>query len=548
MATDDKRCNIAKVLSATLLIYCIMAYFCHYTPHVADDWFYGSGAGDLFSLFQAQLTEHMTWSGKFIGHFLARVILHSSVWVHALLSPFMFLLLVYSGIILCLGINWTTTIRPWHVIVLAGMLWFTIPAFGTVFLWRTGTPDYGYSLAFNTSFLVPYRFLIDKKNYSFRLPFIYTLYGFVAGCTNENIGMMAIIASSFVYIYVWRSQRVFPPLWALCGIAGAFIGWLFLMTAPGNSLRLDQMGGASKIPLLSISAFNKFIIFWSTQQIEMAPLFITAIIVICFIKKFKNLSAMRLMLTAFIFFAMSQLCLSAFLLSPSTPKRAMSASYFYATLCLFSVFANGISYEKIAKKLYIAFSIILAFSVLQEIKIFWDAQPRLILKKQQKDKNIFDFYSYTYDHTDKIFFPSYDIREIGTELPYWKELIPYGDAKILILENGMKIRALVLSNMIFLADVPQGNHRIAAAASRQDVTGIIQAMMRKLLPLNRQNNISETDINLRYSTADFNVGDDGKAAIHMPGVTRIEDIYAMCFFDNTDRTGWQKSDIIINAN
>ena len=141
------------------------------TPLVFDDFGYGAGGSDLSDIFKAQVQEHLTWSGKFIGHFMARVLLHGPSWLHPLLTPLIFLGLVLSGVLLTLGAQWRDKIRAWHLITLAGLLWFALPAFGTVYFWRTGTADYGYSLFFATAFLVPYRFWIDKKNYCRRLSF-----------------------------------------------------------------------------------------------------------------------------------------------------------------------------------------------------------------------------------------------------------------------------------------------------------------------------------------------------------------------------------------
>ena len=165
------------------------------TPLVFDDFGYGAGGSGLSDIFKAQVQEHLTWSGKFIGHFMARVLLHGPSWLHPLLTPLIFLGLVLSGVLLTLGAQWRDKIRAWHLITLAGLLWFALPAFGTVYFWRTGTADYGYSLFFATAFLVPYRFWIDKKNYHLAGGSVFALAGVLAGCSNENVGMLAILAA-----------------------------------------------------------------------------------------------------------------------------------------------------------------------------------------------------------------------------------------------------------------------------------------------------------------------------------------------------------------
>lgn len=253
-------------------------------PWVFDDFGYGAGGSSLSAIFAAQVDEHLTWSGKFVGHFMARVLLHSPTWVHPVLTAVIFMGLVFSGVLLTLGVQWREKIRAWHVVTLAGLVWFALPAFGTVYFWRTGTPDYGYSLAFATAFLVPYRFWVDKKDYRLTGGPVFVLVGFLAGCSNENVGMLAILTALCVAGYRFReAKRV--PLWAAAGIIGAIVGWLFMMTAPGNAVRLAKIGGAEKIPVLSLESFNRFLTFWSSQELEMLPYVLVAIVAIWLLRR-----------------------------------------------------------------------------------------------------------------------------------------------------------------------------------------------------------------------------------------------------------------------
>lgn len=96
---------------------------------------------------------------------MARALLSGPAWLHPLLSPLIFTGLVFCGAILTLGIAWRDKLRAWQLILLAGLVWFALPAFGTVYFWRTGTADYGYGLFFATAFLLPWRFWLEEKTY-----------------------------------------------------------------------------------------------------------------------------------------------------------------------------------------------------------------------------------------------------------------------------------------------------------------------------------------------------------------------------------------------
>lgn len=73
------------------------------TPWGYDDFNYGAGDGGPGTMFAAQVQEYRSWSGKFAGHFMARVLLHGPAWLHPLLTSVIFTDLVFSGMLLSLG-------------------------------------------------------------------------------------------------------------------------------------------------------------------------------------------------------------------------------------------------------------------------------------------------------------------------------------------------------------------------------------------------------------------------------------------------------------
>lgn len=88
-----------------------MAFFCAMTPWVYDDFNYGAGDGGPGTMFAAQVQEYRSWSGKFAGHFMARVLLHGPAWLHPLLTSVIFTDLVFSRVLLSLGVGWREKIR-----------------------------------------------------------------------------------------------------------------------------------------------------------------------------------------------------------------------------------------------------------------------------------------------------------------------------------------------------------------------------------------------------------------------------------------------------
>ena len=512
------RCNFRRnrIVLVSLAIMATMSWFCAMTPWISDD--FGFSKNDA-GLWATQVGEYMEWSGKFVGHFMSRVLLSGPSWLHPVLTPIMFMLLVAGGALLALGAQWRERLNAWHLVVVAGLVWIALPAFGTVFFWRTGTPDYGYSLVWATLFLVPYRMWADRAD--FRLPGgpLFVVAGILAGWSNENVGMLALLAATGVAAFRWRaSGRV--HLWALAGIAGAALGWTMMMAAPGNAVRLAAVGGAGKIPLLSAESLLRFMQFWSTEQLEMLPYFLAALLLAWLLRR-RGLLNPAVWIPAVVFFFMAQASLAAFVASPSTPYRAMSATFFFAALCPFSLLAALNPTNLKARALFIVFCGLLLSSVLVEARVFLMAQPMIASQAQYSLRNL------DYPETDKYFFPGYDIRQIDLFSQEWRSLVPWDETRTLSIYGAPDAKALVACNIAFFDNLPQGEVHVAARVRAANTSRALQLVTRALLERSDKGIISAQDVGLLYFPASADVTDDGKAAVYIPGIKSVDDIAAI---------------------
>lgn len=279
----------------------VMAFFCWLSPREADDIIYAAGlsmpaltsAGQhvsatappssLDDLLRLQWQEYLQWNGRFIGQFLARCLLLAPDWLHAVLTPLVHTALLFFSLLLLWGKRWRERLVPWQIILLGGLLWFMLPAFGSAFFWRTGTANYGYTLLLAVLFLLPYRFWLDGS--LSRLP---------GGPAFLLVGLLA-------------------------GLAGTVAGWLALIAAPGNLVRAAALG-TGLVPLTSWKAFHSFLIFWSTQQLELLPLYLLDLGALVFLYRRRELSQ-DIWLPALLLFLMGHACIGAFVLSPSRADR-----------------------------------------------------------------------------------------------------------------------------------------------------------------------------------------------------------------------------------
>ena len=505
-----------RIVLVCLVIMAVMSWFCAMTPWISDDYAFSKNEAGLWA---TQVKEYLEWSGKFVGHYMARVLLSGPEWVHPVLTPVMFMLLVAGGALLALGAQWRERLYAWHLVVVAGLVWIALPAFGTVFFWRTGTGDYGYSLVWATLFLVPYRMWADRAD--FRLPggALFVFAGILAGWSNENVGMLAILTALSVAAFRWRvSGRV--HLWAIAGIAGAALGWSMMMAAPGNAIRLAAVGGVEKIPLASMKALLRFVQFWSTEQIEMLPYFLVALLLAWMLRR-RGLLKPAAWIPAVVFFLMAQASLAAFIASPSTPYRAMSATFFFTALCPFSLLVALNPTSLKARALFTIFCALLLSSVLIEARVFLMAQPMLVPQTQSSLRD------QDYPETDKYFFPGYDIRQVGLFSPEWRTIVPWHEAQTLRIYEAPDAKALIACNIAFFDNLPQGEVHVAARVRTATTSSLLQRGARALFESRDEGIISAQAVGLRYFPASADVTDDGKAAVFIPGIKSVDDIAAI---------------------
>jgi len=525
-----------RIIFASLVILAVMSWFCAMTPWVSDDGAYSQNEAGLWA---TQAKEYMEWSGKFVGHFMARVLLSGPEWVHPVLTPIMFMLLVAGGALLALGAQWRERLCAWHLVVVAGLVWIALPAFGTVFFWRTGTGDYGYSLVWATLFLVPYRIWADRAD--FRLPggALFVFSGILAGWSNENVGMLALLGAAGVALYRWRTSGR-PALWAMAGMAGAALGWVMMMAAPGNAVRLAAMGGAEKIPLLSTKALLRFLQFWGTEQIEMLPYFAAALVLAWMLHRRGQLKPAA-WIPAVVFFLMAQASLAAFIMSPSTPYRAMSTTFFFTALCPFCLLAALNPSSLKARALFIFFCGLLLSSVLLEARVFLMARPFFAARSE------YSLRALNYPQADKYFFPGYDIREIDLFSLGWRSLVPWEEATVLRVYGAPDVRALVACNIVFLDNLPQGEVHVAARVRTATAASWLQQAARALTPAN-QGVVSAQAVGLRYFPASAEVTDDGKAAVFIPGIKSVDDIACIAVNQGDAPLVWRSATVSRSQN
>ncbi|MDR1006102.1 MAG: DUF6056 family protein [Bacteroidales bacterium] len=113
------------------------------------------------------------------------------------------------------------------------------PTFGMNMLWLSGSCNYLWTMVFILLFLLPFKRYATGESINISpkllMPAMFLL-GLVAGCTMENMGLMAI-AMSMLFIVIIRMNKQRIPPFIIAGLIGVVIGYVVLIAAPGNYVR-----------------------------------------------------------------------------------------------------------------------------------------------------------------------------------------------------------------------------------------------------------------------------------------------------------------------
>ncbi len=222
------------------------------------------------------------------------------------------------------------------------VMWTFHNVFVSVFLWVTGACNYLWPAVLWIGFLIPYVrhwYENDEKKFetdSLKTGICMFLFGIVSGWTNENTGCCIILLLLLLLFEERRNgQRVMK--WETAGILGFILGYVFLIGAPGNYVRLseDMAQGLYNADYLQNLYRNGTV--WLVGVIFQLPMWI---VLWRILKKAEHHSGRtdvkKEILCIHAFFAVSFFTNMVMMLSPEFPYRSIFPSLLFLMISVFS--------------------------------------------------------------------------------------------------------------------------------------------------------------------------------------------------------------------
>lgn len=345
--------------SAIGIIFIIIFTFNRLLPLFADDWVYSfvfensfldhslRPISNLSDLLVSQYNHYMLWGGRSVVHFIAQILLALDPLLTDLLNSLAyiaFVLLVYKFI------NYGQKTNVGVFIFIVCTSWIFMPQLVSNIFWITGSANYLWGTLILLVFLYPfYKFYMQEyksNNSSVSKSIGFFFLGVLAGWTNENSVPPIILILFVLSIYLYKKKEL--PLWIITGLIGLIIGFLILVLAPGNYIR---MGAELRHNIDMIDAPFITIIkdrisrFFSRNYLgHMRPLVILYLIMCVIYYKYRNTHENKWSnktVASLSFFLAAHVSFFVMIAATTFPLRAMFA------MIIYMIIAIGILYSEI---------------------------------------------------------------------------------------------------------------------------------------------------------------------------------------------------------
>lgn len=191
-------------------------------------------------IFESMAIHWKIWGGRVVTHFLLQLCFFIGDRFFDIINSFMFALF---GYLIYKHVHNKKEVNIPFIIFIYTISFLLIPDPSSSVMWKSGSANYLWStnLLLIMSLIYKKHFDDEKeiKNTTLNTILI-PIYGLIVGCTNENTPC-ALIVLEILYTIAYKKKYKKIPKWAIITIITTLIGYIFLLSAPGNYERVTFM-------------------------------------------------------------------------------------------------------------------------------------------------------------------------------------------------------------------------------------------------------------------------------------------------------------------
>ena len=223
--------GIVAISFLPILLYNIL------TPLMSDDLLFNPASPNtLLDILKEEYNNYMTWNGRSVVQFIMHVFLLLPKGIFNILNSLCFILLTFL-------IYWNIRSKKEYDFVtytlINLMLWQFGISFDQTILWLSGACNYLWGIVIILGFVTFFRYKTehaDTIKHEKALTIGIFFFGVLAGWCNENTsGGGLLLVLFFLMTYYLKNRKI--KSWMITGTLGMLTGLIFMVMAPGNSVR-----------------------------------------------------------------------------------------------------------------------------------------------------------------------------------------------------------------------------------------------------------------------------------------------------------------------
>ncbi|MEL7661625.1 DUF3329 domain-containing protein [Acetobacterium wieringae] len=322
---ESRKTNLILFWVIVAVTFAYMVFLNSKTPLIANDFVYTfifatstpvMSFGDIVT---SQISYYMTWGGRVVAETLTQLFMFLGKDVFNVANSLCYIVFCLAVYFLAMG----RRIRFELVLLTTILVWFFIPMFGQTVMWLTGSCNYLWCGTIILLALLPFRLYEEKQtrllNSIWFAVLMIPLF-FTSGITNENTaGGMILIMLLYCGVNIKRKIRI--PAFAYTGLLFSIAGFLCMLFAPGNSLRVANESAVAEVTMMVGS--NPIITrlsYFAYNLYALMPLVILAAIAFVMLRNEKDRNAW---VNFGIFTVAAAAAMFVMLAPPKFPPRAM---------------------------------------------------------------------------------------------------------------------------------------------------------------------------------------------------------------------------------
>jgi hypothetical protein len=375
-------------------------------PLFSDDWFYSFiyneqniRVSSLSDIIASQYNHYFVWGGRNVVHAIDQFFLMNDFSVYCFFNSLVYTLFIY---LLYKIANKDNTTNSSVFIVFSLLIWFLQPAFFETVIWKTGSANYLWGTFIILVFIYPYYLYYNNKGYAtdkYIRPVFFFFGGIIAGWTNENMSVAILFYIAGLVTLIKIERRPIPK-WMIFGLVGAIVGCAFMLSAPGNYIRVDDAidtYGWQNKSFFQVLFYNSRKAIGHFVKYLLPILGMYFVLLALYIKYPKEIVRKKnILYNSIIFLVTGFVALCAMIASPVFPTRALFGIIVFFLIPVGILYANIDMYKLYLKYvnivlvtgalLFFSIGYYTAYKDLYTVNVFF--RERELLIEEQKIKGI----------------------------------------------------------------------------------------------------------------------------------------------------------------